>query len=715
MRALKQRLLTQPRHTGVFINIGAPPGPADTATWSEQRDVATLLYSNVGGSLIMTGVIAVFLVLVLGSAIDAVVSGLWLCGMFVVLAIRTLDLLHWHPRRMAGSATGRLDLVCFAAGTLSVCAVWAMFPLLFFPGLDPSRSTGAFVVMAAMAGGSTSVLGPSLFLSTAYCAAQLLVPALVYFSLPGQENRILGLLAVAMFLFLALTSRQANRSITGALRLNRLNQALDAKLEQQRRELQTANQQLVTAQAALSQANQAVGRPTERRTEDAEREAARQHTSSATTDRLASTDPLTGLGNRASFASRLSTMLLDAADTGTHLAVLFLDIDNFRQINDVRGHRAGDALLQVAASRMGEVVGESGGLARWEGDEFVVAVPATSRDRAARLADALRQAMLRPLDGAHERVCLDVTIGVALYPDDGRTEDELIRAADMAMYEAKKQGKGRVRQFDPGLARDLAAHYRLEQALRGAAERGEFSLAFQPIFDSASGRCQAVETLLRWTHPELGVVEPIRAIQAAEQSGQIASIGRWVLQQACRTAATWPGAAPAVTVNVSVAQVQSGTLLEDVAAALAQSGLPPARLQLEITESMFVTDPVRIAPVFEELRRRGHKILLDDFGTGYSSLAYLSKLPLDVIKVDRSFVAAAEHEGYAIIHAILSIARALSLAVTAEGVETEAQQAVLVAMGVDNLQGYLLSRPMTATALAAWLQTEPRAIPCEQW
>ncbi len=712
-----RRILASPNTSTAY----AGGGDASEVVAIERRvqgDVARMLYSNAGGGLVMTGLIALFLVFVIGPAV-ADSSRFWLVALFAVLSVRAVDVLRWHPQRVARGASGQIDLLCFAAGSLCACAVWAMFPLLFFPVLGQSRSIAAFVVMAAMAGGSTLVLGPSRLLCNAYCAVQLLVPALVYLSLPGNDNAVLSLLAVATFLFMSVCSHQANRSITGALRLSRLNEALVAQSERQREETDAVNRRLIATQDALRHANQALERRVERQTLHLTREAARRQAYVTALARLGSTDPLTSLDNRASFTRRLGDMLLDAAATGTQLAVLFLDIDNFKQINGVRGHSAGDALLLRAARTLAETVGDLAELARWGGDEFIIAQHATSRAGAAALGCRLREALLRPLAEPHARTCLGVTIGIALYPEDGTTQDDLIRAAGVAMFQAKTQGKGRIGQFDPDLARDLTRRHVLEQALRGAAERGEFSLAFQPIFDSATGRCHAVETLLRWHHPELGTVEPILAIEAAEQSGQIAGIGRWVLQQACRTAASWPqtapGCAPAVTVNVSVAQVQSGTLIEDVATALAQSGLPPERLQIEITESMFVADPLGIAPVFAALRRRGHKILLDDFGTGYSSLAYLRKLPLDVIKVDRSFVAAAEREGYAIVRAILSIARALSLAVTAEGVETDAQRAALTSMGVDNLQGYLLSRPMTEAAFAAWLQSERQAVPCEPW
>jgi predicted signal transduction protein with EAL and GGDEF domain len=315
-----------------------------------------------------------------------------------------------------------------------------------------------------------------------------------------------------------------------------------------------------------------------------------------------------------------------------------------------------------------------------------------------------------PIQAGMDMLRIDATIGIALYPQDARTHDELIRAADVAMYDGKKEGGGRVKLFDPALAEEVAERHMLEQALRDAIDNGDLSLVFQPIVSAQTGRCQALEALLRWAHPVLGPISPAVFIPVAEQSGQIGNIGRWVLAEACRAAATWPGDAPPVTVNVSVEQVLSGTLLADVHAALDASGLPVHRLQLEITESLFVTDQERVTAVIAALRSAGVRILMDDFGSGYSSLACLSSLPLDIIKIDKSFAQTANQNGSAFIQAILLIARSLRLRVVAEGIETEAQREALRGMGVEMLQGYLFARPMPETEIAKWLSGEVRPI-----
>ena len=655
----------------------------------------------------VTAVASVFLVIMV--IVPANGAGLlaWLAATYFVLAGRTLDLafLHPHRRRQSGELDGKREIARFAVGLLSSATLWALFPVLFFPTMNENGRTAASVVLAAMAGGSATVLGPSLPLAITYCTALLLTPGLVFFTLAGRESTFLGMLALAMLAATAAASRVANRLVVKSLRLSHINQALVTQSEAQRRETEAANARLATAQVALNDANQTLERRIELRTADLEHEIGERQRYAEALARLASTDPLTGLWNRTTFAERLACMLADADAGGTRIAVVFLDLDNFKQVNDVRGHTAGDQVLQTSAHLLSQAADETVQLARWGGDEFVMAVPITEDSQSVvEMATSLRHVLMRPLNTGIDAVRIDATVGIAIFPEDGRTQDELIRAADVAMYEAKKEGKGRVKLFDPALARNVAERHRLEQALREAMARNEFSLAYQPIISAATGRCKAFEALLRWQHPDLGSIGPSTFIPIAEQTGQIATIGRWVLMEACKAAASWADPTLSVTVNASVSQAVSGMLLDDVEDALAQTGLAASRLEIEITESMFVSDHVRVAPVFEDLRRRGIRVLLDDFGTGFSSLAYLGKLPLDVIKIDQNFVRTADRDGYAIIQAILSIADALALEVTAEGVETAAQQHTLTAMGVDNLQGFLLGRPMPGTAVANWLR-----------
>ena len=671
------------------------------------RDRAAMLYAHgAGGLLVTVATSTVVVVLAVGPTLHRALYA-WLAFMASVLLGRALDILLLRKLRLRKhpeGPAGRFEIACFATGALASAALWAVFPVIFFPVIGNTGRTAVAVVLAAMAGGGATVLGPSLPLSIAYTTAQLLPASVMFLLTPGRDNHFLGSFGIGMLIAMIGFARIAHHTVVSALALSRANEVLVTQAEQQQRATEAANQDLAAAQVALNEANDSLERRIAARTADLEREVAERQRYAEALARLASTDPLTGLANRANFAERLACMLAEAEAHGTALAVLFIDLDNFKQVNDVRGHTTGDFVLQTAARLLNEQAGGVAQVARWGGDEFVVAMPDAGDAAAARrLAENLRAALVAPLNAGLENIRIDATVGIALFPGDGRTQDELIRAADVAMYEAKKEGKGRIQRFDPTLAHNIAERHGLEQALRAAIQNNELSLAFQPIISASTGACDAFEALVRWNHPRHGQVRPDLFIPIAEQSGQIQAIGRFVLLEACRAAASWPGNAPAVTVNVSVAQVLSGSLLDDVTAALHATGLPATRLQLEITESMFLGDHVRVTPVFEELRRRGLRILLDDFGTGYSSLAYLGKLPLDVIKIDQSFVRAGPRDRYAVIRAILSIARALSLQVTAEGVETDSQRRVLTLLGVDRLQGYLLGRPVPQAAVMEWL------------
>ena len=683
-------------------------------------DRAKLLYRFGIGGLANNLFASCGLVGLLGTARTGPGLLVWLGAMLAVTLLRGFDVLIYFPRYRTGNC-GTRDIVRCNVVVLLTAAVWGSFPLAFFPVLDTDGLCAAMVIMTALAGGAMTTLAGSLVAGIGY-SIFLLAPMAVmlcYSSLRAQHFG--ALLTVMMLAAIIWSGRLMNRSMVTSLILRHVNTGLLLAAEDQRKQTEAINARLTVAQGALHDANHSLEERIVARTAELEREIVERKAYAGALARLASTDPLTGLRNRSNFAERLGCMLASAEQTGRSCAVLFLDLDNFKQINDVRGHATGDHVLQGVSQALSGHVGEQAEIARWGGDEFVLAMLIDpGSDAAVTLSHELRRVLAKPLQAGLEVVRVDVTIGIAVFPEHGRTQDELIRAADVAMYEAKKAGRGRVTLFDRSLAQGMHDRHVLEQALREAVDRGELSLVYQPIVSARTGRCDAFESLVRWHHPTRGLIGPVDFIPVAEQSGQIGQIGRWVLEEACRAAAAWPPSLgpgdgvnwepPPVTVNVSVAQVLSGTLLDDVEAALSGSGLPAARLQIEITESMFVGDHLRVTPVFEALRRRGIRILLDDFGTGFSSLAYLGKLPIDVIKIDQSFVRGAERDGFAIINAILSIARALSLQVTAEGVETALQRTVLASIGVERLQGYLIARPMPGENVAGWLAAHGRGL-----
>ena len=306
---------------------------------------------------------------------------------------------------------------------------------------------------------------------------------------------------------------------------------------------------------------------------------------------------------------------------------------------------------------------------------------------------------------------IEATIGIARYPDHGRTESDLIRAADMAMYASKEEKRSKIRLFDPTLSGQLTKRRMLERALREAIDNGLLEIAFQPVIAAATGECETLEALVRWNYPGRGYVSPAEFIPLAERSGEIGPLGRWVLAKACQEAASWPGRKPpSVSVNVSAVQIESGTLRMDVAAALRDAVLPPSRLRLELTESVFAGDRRNIIPALNALRDSGVRISLDDFGTGFSCLADLRRLPIDHLKIDKSFVESIHTDSAPIVSAIVTTAQTFGLEVVAEGVETAAQAEKLVGLGVHYLQGYFFSDILLPDAAREWLRDRNPAV-----
>ena len=660
------------------------------------QDRAKLLYAHGRAGLAMTAASSLFVVFMVENRHNRVGLLLWLGGMTLALVPRCLDLLVWHKRRLRPGWRGRTEVLRYAAGVYGVGFLWMLLPLLFFASFSFDARVVAAVVFSAMAGGSAAVLGAAPTVAIGYCVMLLVPFSLMFLLEEGRESHLLGVLGLISFMVMTRVCLVNYRAVMKAIRLARHNEVL---VERAR-----------SAKASLSEANQSLEIKIRERTQALENEIIERRSVAGALAHMASHDPLTGLLNRATLSDRLAALL--AAAPQTKAAVLFLDLDDFKKVNDLHGHAAGDQVLRVTADRVRRICLEDADVARWGGDEFVVLLAGSLADsNVAHRAQAILDTLSEPIDiaGVALRVC--GTIGIACFPSHGRSKDELIHAADLAMYAAKKEGDP-IKLFDHALAARVAEHHFLEQGLREAVTAGTLSVHYQPIFDASSGRCEIMEALLRWTHPQRGPIGPDVFIPVAEQSGQISAVGRFVLREACLAARDWPapraGARPpAVSVNVSVAQILSGELLDDVAAALSWSGLPTARLHLEITESIFAADHLRILPVLHELRARGVHLALDDFGTGFSSLALLKTLPIDTIKIDKVFVQEPGEAAATIIQAVLLIARAVRLQVTAEGVETEQQYAMLKTFGANRLQGYLLSRPMPSEDVAGWLLSRP--------
>jgi diguanylate cyclase (GGDEF)-like protein/PAS domain S-box-containing protein len=425
---------------------------------------------------------------------------------------------------------------------------------------------------------------------------------------------------------------------------------------------------------------------------------------------LAYHDPLTGLANRLLLQDRFEQAKAHAIRTHTKLALLFLDLDNFKSINDTLGHDVGDALLRQIAERLESLVRSTDIVCRQGGDEFLIILSDfKDPDEIVPVLDKLVDELQKPFAAEGHELTTSLSMGAAVFPQDGATFDDLRKKADLAMYRAKDSGRNTYRFFDENMNAEAINHLLMVNGLRRGIERGEFMLHYQPQFDLSTGTAIGVEALIRWNHPEMGIVSPAAFIPVAEESGLIVQIGAWALQEACRQAAEWQRAGlPRLTigVNLSAVQFRRGDVEKSVAGALQASGLDPSLLELEITESILIDNMESVVASLERLKQIGVKLAIDDFGTGYSSLSYLKRLAIDKLKIDQSFVRDLVHDAddEAIVRAIIQMAQSLKLKTIAEGIENAELLQKLRIFGCDEGQGHHFARPMPAQELADFLQ-----------
>ncbi|MDG2532883.1 EAL domain-containing protein [Sphingomonas sp. HITSZ_GF] len=424
-------------------------------------------------------------------------------------------------------------------------------------------------------------------------------------------------------------------------------------------------------------------------------------------NRLAMYDPLTGLPNRRRMSAMLDSTIAAFKGKERACALMLIDLDRFKAINDSLGHPVGDALLKQVAERLTSIVGNVEQIARMGGDEFQVILPdAHNRVGLSDLANRIIESLSHPYSINGSRCLIGASIGIAVSPWDGVTSDELVRNADLALYAAKGAGRGRARFFSADLLQAAADRRLLEHDLLDALAKGEMAVHYQPIVSARTEQVTGFEALLRWNHPKRGRISPSIFIPIAEDANLIPQLGEWTLRQACTDAATWPGDLR-VSVNVSPIQFDSDALPAIVMSALANSGLKPERLELEITESVFLGETSETDARFAALKRLGVRLALDDFGTGYSSLGYLRTAPFDKIKIDQSFVRGTTEEGarnQAIIAAIVALANALGMETTAEGIESFDQLETMRRLNVSHIQGFLYSRAVAGGELAGHLK-----------
>ena len=435
-----------------------------------------------------------------------------------------------------------------------------------------------------------------------------------------------------------------------------------------------------------------------------------QRASADKINRMARFDTLTGLPNRLLINEALAQAMAQAEKWGGRCAFMMIDLDRFKAVNDTLGHPIGDRLLGRVSERLGQLMTDNEIIGRLGGDEFAVVVrDASDSANLERLAQTIIEALSRPYDLDQHTLYIGASVGVATGPRDGRTSEMLIRSADLALYRSKDAGGGTFHTYEPQLHVDAEERRVLEMALRKALQNDELHLNYQPVVAAETGELTGFEALLRWTHPEMGAISPVKFIPLAEDTRLIAPIGEWVLRTACAEAASWSSQAR-IAVNVSPDQLHNPAFVSVVASALANSGLSPDRLELEVTESVFMREGTGATKVLERILDLGVRLSLDDFGTGYSSLGYLSRTRFSSIKIDRSFVQGASNgvpEAVAIIRAVVALAQSLGMATTAEGVETEEEHLMVLGLGCTKIQGYYFGRPLPVA--------EARAVANRTW
>ena len=426
---------------------------------------------------------------------------------------------------------------------------------------------------------------------------------------------------------------------------------------------------------------------------------------------LANYDVLTSLPNRFLMQDRLTQAVAQAHRNRLRVGLMHIDLDRFKVVNETLGHYVGDALLKQAAERIRKLTREGDTVARTGGDEFTIVFPnVTSLPALSISAERLLEDLARPFPGDGQDLFVSASLGISLYPDDAGTVDELIKHADAAMYSAKHLGRNNYQFFTADLNREVQDRMLIEGGLRTAIQRDELSLVFQPKIDLATRRVIGAEALLRWNHPKLGMISPARFVPVAEEAGLVGAIGEWVVRTACRQIRIWQdaGLSLQIAVNVSARQFQQYDVADLVLSVMQESGVRAENLELELTESAVMHDAENSIITLERLAESGVQIAIDDFGTGYSSLSYLKRLPLDVLKIDQSFVRdiSSDPNDAAIVRAIITLARSLGIKVIAEGVENEAQLAFLNAYGCHYGQGYLFGKPLSIVDFESMLTLE---------
>lgn len=608
-------------------------------------------------------------------------------AMVSVCVARLMDSLYWRVKLAGKPYNPRPALIRFSVGLYVTGTIWALYSVLFYQTMATIELAATMVVLAAMAGGAGTVLSPDKNLVGFYSTALLVPMSLCAIFDEQGDFFILGILGLVFWFGIFMSAFRYNSFFISTLHLKAKNNSLVEQMKVERSETEKVNQLLVASNEKLDASNANLEAEVERRT--------------AELYRLSNRDPLTNLLNRNGFLKYLNNLLDTTRALDNSLALLFIDLDGFKQVNDSLGHKIGDIVLAEIANRLRNYT-EENHLGRWGGDEFVSVIPYANIDTAKAVAHAMRSGITIPIIANDNQITLDATIGIAMFPEHGETAVDLIQQADLTMYDQKRRQRGSVGVFSEALHKDIKREQQLCERLRGAIDNGEFTVFYQPIIDVNSNTLSSVEALLRWKLDDEHI-SPAVFIPLAERGGLMPEIGAWVLNRALIDLSHWQfKQGLAISINVSVCQLLDDSFLKTLDNALKSTQISSERLHLEITESVFASNKEVVSVKVNKLVARGIKVSIDDFGTGYSSLSRLQSMPCDFIKIDRSFVQNSSEESDTIIRATLLMAKEFGCKTIAEGIETEEQKQHLASLGTDYLQGFYFAKPMKASDLISW-------------
>ena len=611
----------------------------------------------------------------------------WWAAITVISLLRIVDLAEWLTFSSKHPSRGKAGIFRFGTGAISTALLWSVHTFAFMPTMGMAEFCFTAIVLSSFAGGAVPMLAANKVISLGYSLTLLIPIGIVTLNSEQVYQAQLGYVVILLSLLMIPICLKTSAFTQGAIRQRLLNNQLVVDMAQEKERVAAANRELKATSAELNQSNSILEQEIKKRTDEI--------------IQISNLDPLTQVSNRNAFTQNLDAIIQASEHNKMPVALLFIDLNGFKKINDAMGHKVGDKVLVTVTQRM-LAFSETSKVGRWGGDEFLVILPYSDKQTALSISKAIIKSIEKPIEVSGNELHLSASIGIAMSPLHSQSATELIQLADISMCEQKENGVWAPGMFTQALLAKIESSQTILEGLQKAIELKQLSLNYQPIVNSAEHKAESYEALLRWNFNGT-LVTPDNFIPLAEKSGLIKEIGAWVLNRACMDAVHWLNSeAASVSVNVSVIQLMDDGFIRHLDNCLQSSRLSPDRLHLEITESTFVENEQKIRFQLDQIQQRRVKISIDDFGTGYSSLSQLQTLPVNFIKIDKSFVDNVHGKGEAIIRATQFIARELNCQTIAEGVETKQQADMLFSMGIDYLQGFYFAKPMPHKALLAW-------------